>query len=140
MSKLRIRINEVDEDSIAGLLREVGFLCSIDYMQQPRMALADFLDHCFNQCGLKQSAKTTPTDGVLNAKLLDLRETPLGQFLREYCALRGVVFEAYESRKIHHILTACAPKLVNRKGKAPAPTRAERIKKTINQRRANGDL
>lgn len=137
---LRTRINEIDEDSIAGLLREVGFLCSMDFMQQPRMALADFLDHCFNQCGLKQSAKTAPTEGVLNTKLQDLRETPLGQFLREYCALRGVVFEAYESRKIHHILTACAPKLVSRRGKVPAVTRGERILNTIKQRRANGDL
>lgn len=136
---LRVKIKDVNDQQLTSLLNEIGFVCDVNFMDQPSMALFDFLAYCFDKRGLKRNAKLLPCDGVLNRKLSEFNGTEIEALLRSLSILSGVLYEGYESRKVHIILSACAPQPA-RRIRAKSISSHDRSISVIRQRRSNGDL
>ncbi len=136
---LHDRISKVDA-KMADLLGGVEFVCGLSQGTSSGLSFFTFFEMCFDKYKLKRRAKDSPFPTGLNSKVSDNLGTDVEVFLREYCRLRGVVFEGYEDRKLHFLIAAFAPGVASRCRQPRAPTLRERQVKVIKQRRANKDL
>lgn len=138
---LHTRIEEIDDDCMTRLLNEISLVCELQFMNYCSSTVFSFFELCYAYHDLKGRAKLHPSQGVLNTNISSIPGAAITTlFLREYCSQRGVLFEGYESRKLHCIISALAPKRSPNQRKTPTLTLHERSTNLIKLRRSNGDL